>query len=160
MQKVTPFLWFDDQAEEAAAFYLAVFDDARKVSNVVDDARQVSLDGRPGKASGITIEVGGQRLFLFNGGPYFKLNEAFSLFIDCGTQAEVDYYWERLTADGGQESQCGWLKDKFGVSWQVVPEVLTRGLSDPDPEVAKRVAASMMTMTKLDVAELERAYAG
>lgn len=150
MQKVTPFLWLEDRAEEAAAFYLAIF----------DDARQVSMSGRPGSASGITIELGGQRLVLFNGGPYFRLNEAFSLSIDCDTQAEVDYYWERLTADGGQESQCGWLKDKFGVSWQVVPKVLMRGLSDPDPAVANRVRESMLKMIKLDVAELERAYSG
>ncbi|HNQ99755.1 MAG TPA: VOC family protein, partial [Trueperaceae bacterium] len=131
-------------------FYLAIF----------DDARQVSMSGRPGSASGVTIELGGQRLVLFNGGPYFRLNEAFSLSIDCDTQAEVDYYWERLTADGGQESQCGWLKDKFGVSWQVVPKVLMRGLSDPDPAVANRVRESMLKMIKLDVAELERAYSG
>ncbi len=150
MQKVTPFLWLEDRAEEAAAFYLAIF----------DDARQVSMSGRPGSASGVTIELGGQRLVLFNGGPYFRLNEAFSLSIDCDTQAEVDYYWERLTADGGQESQCGWLKDKFGVSWQVVPKVLMRGLSDPDPAVANRVRESMLKMIKLDVAELERAYSG
>jgi len=147
MQKITPFIWFNDQAEEAMNLYAMVFKNAKIVS--------VSRQGD--RVQSGTVEVEGLRLHCFNGGPHFKLNEAISLMVDCETQAEVDHLWTALTADGGTEQQCGWLKDKFGVSWQITPRKLVELLRDKDPGRAQRAAAAMMTMKKIDIAALERA---
>ena len=155
--KVTPFLWFDKNAEEAATFYVSLFTDS-KMGNVARWAK-----GSPypeGAVMSVTIELAQQEYILFNGGSHFKLNEAFSLFVSCDDQAEVDRYWDALIADGGSPSQCGWLKDKFGVSWQIAPKVLLRLIGDPDAEIASRAMQAMMTMQKINIAELERAAAG
>ena len=149
MQKITPFIWFDDQAEEALNLYSRVFKNAR-IENVQRAGDRVH--------SG-TVELEGLRLHCFNGGPHFKLNEAISLMVSCETQSEVDHFWAALTADGGREQPCGWLKDKFGVSWQITPRKLVQLLNDPDPARAQRAAAAMMKMKKIDIAELERAAA-
>lgn len=148
MPKITPFLWFDGQVEEVMEFYLSIFPDSRKIA----------LMGPEGAARGATFEIQGQRINAFAGGPTFTLNEAFSLYVDCETQDEIDYYWEKLTEGGGEESKCGWLKDKFGVSWQVVPSVLPKYLNDPDDGRANRVLQAMLDMQKLDIAALEAAY--
>jgi predicted 3-demethylubiquinone-9 3-methyltransferase (glyoxalase superfamily) len=153
--KVTPFLWFDSQAEEAMTFYVSLFPDARVISvNRVDgpEGKQVALVA--------TFELAGQRLIAMNAGPRFKLDEAFSLFVECEDQAEVDRLWEALIADGGAPSQCGWLKDRFGLSWQIIPRALMQLMSDPDPARAQRVTAAMLTMSKIDVAALEAAHRG
>jgi predicted 3-demethylubiquinone-9 3-methyltransferase (glyoxalase superfamily) len=154
--KITPFLWFDDQAEEAMNFYVSLFPDSRVISvNRFDDpetGKQMALVA--------TFELAGQRLIAMNAGPQFKLDEAFSLFVDCEDQAEVDRLWDALTADGGQASQCGWLKDRYGLSWQIIPRTLMTLMSDPDPEKSKRVTAAMLKMGKIDVAALERAHRG
>jgi predicted 3-demethylubiquinone-9 3-methyltransferase (glyoxalase superfamily) len=155
MQKVTPFLWFDNQAEEAMNFYVSLFPDS-KVRNVVryPDA---------GPSNNVTVcdfTVAGMEISAMNAGPYFKLNEAFSLVVDCKDQAEVDHYWSKLTADGGEESMCGWLKDKFGVSWQIVPRRLIELTTDPDPAKAKRAMEAMLKMRKINVAEIEAAAKG
>lgn len=148
-QKITPFLWFNDNAEEAARFYTSIFADAKILS---------TMPGPEGKAMSVTFELMGQRITILNGGPHFQLNEAFSLFVDCADQAEVDFLWEKLTADGGEESQCAWLKDKFGLSWQIVPRQLGEMLGDPDPEKSQRVMQAMLQMTKIDIAALQAAY--
>lgn len=148
MQKITPFLWFDGQAEEAATFYTSVF----KNSSITS-----LMPGPGGKAMGVSFELDGQHFIALNGGPMFKFTEAISLFINCDTQEEIDYMWERLTSDGGAESRCGWLKDKYGLSWQVVPPVLSQLLSDPDREKAGRVMQAMMQMKKIDIAALKAA---
>ncbi|MBX3143272.1 MAG: VOC family protein [Trueperaceae bacterium] len=142
--KVTPFLMFASGAQEAAEFYVSVFEDGK------------ILPGGPG----VTFEVGGQVIRAFDGGPHFKFSEGFSLFIDCDTQEQVDHYWVRLREGGGEESQCGWLKDRFGVSWQVVPKALGRLLGDPDPARSKRALHAMLKMRKLDIAALEAAADG
>lgn len=149
MQKITPFIWFNDQAEEAMNLYAKVFKNAKIVS--------VSRAGD--RVHSGTVELEGLRFHCFNGGPHFKLTEAISLMVDCETQAEVDHLWTALTANGGREQQCGWLKDKFGVSWQITPRKLVQLLSDKDPARAQRAAAAMMKMKKIDIAELERAAA-
>jgi len=151
VKKITPFLWFDTQAEEAMNLYTSIF----KNSKVLGVSR-----GPDGKAMSVNFEIEGQELIGFNAGPEFKFNESISLFVDCKDQAEVDELWNKLTADGGEESQCGWLKDKFGLSWQIVPAALSRYLSDPDPAKAQRVMQAMLKMRKIVVADLERAYAG
>lgn len=150
-------LWFDGQAEEAANHYVSIFKDAR-ISGVhrVNDAGP----GKPGTVMTVEFELNGQRFVGLNGGPEFTFNEAVSFQIPCADQDEVDYYWTRLTGDGGQESECGWLKDRFGVSWQVVPTVLFELIGDPDPEKAARATRAMLSMRKLDIAELRRAHAG
>ena len=155
--KVTPFLWFEKDAEAAANFYVSLFAD----SKIIDVARWSKGSPYPeGSAMSVTVQIAGQQYMLFNGGSHFKLNEALSLFVSCEDQVEVDHYWNALTADGGSPSQCAWLKDKFGVSWQIVPKALGRLLSDKDSVRAGRAMQAMMTMTKIDVAELERAAAG
>jgi predicted 3-demethylubiquinone-9 3-methyltransferase (glyoxalase superfamily) len=154
MQKITPCLWFDNNAEEAVNHYLSIFKNS-KVNKVLRCG-----DAGPGpKGSVLTIafQLEGQDFIALNGGPIFKFNEAISLSVDCKSQIEVDDLWEKLSA-GGQESQCGWLKDKFGLSWQVVPSALVEMLQDPDPEKAKRVMAAMMKMGKIDIAKLKQAY--
>lgn len=145
MQKITPFLWFDNNAEEAMNFYVSVFKDAEVLS--------VS-------PMTVSFRLNGQEFIGLNGGPEFKFNEAVSFFVNCETQAEVDYYWEKLTADGGMESQCGWLKDKFGLSWQIVPTLLGQLLGDPDRVKADRAMQAMLEMKKLDCAVLQRAFDG
>ena len=155
--KVTPFIWFDTEAEAAANFYVSLFAD----STIIDVARWGQ--GSPyveGSVMSVTLDLAGQQYILFNGGSHFKINESFSLFVSCEDQAEVDRLWNALIADGGSPSQCSWLKDKFGVSWQIVPKALMRLLGDPDSAKAGRVMQAMMQMTKIDVAELERAAAG
>ncbi|MVO88091.1 VOC family protein [Streptomyces sp. p1417] len=154
MPRITPNLWFDTQAEEAAAFYVSVFPNS--------EITRVSYHGEAGpRPAGtvLTVEfsLDGQPCTAINGGPEFTFDEAVSFAIDCADQQEVDYYWERLTADGGQESQCGWLKDRFGLSWQVVPAELGRLMADPDPARAQRAMAAMLKMQKIDVAALREA---
>jgi predicted 3-demethylubiquinone-9 3-methyltransferase (glyoxalase superfamily) len=150
MQKITPFLWFDNQAEEAMTFYVSIFKNS-KVGHV--------SRGPDGKAFTVSFELDGQEFMALNAGPQFKFNEAISFFVNCTTQEEVDYFWENLTADGGAESMCGWLKDKYGLSWQIVPTVLGEMLQDPDPAKSKRVMDAMLKMNKLDIQLLKRAYA-
>ena len=157
MQKIHPFLWFDNQAEEAMNFYVSIFKNS-KVGKVVrySDAGP----GPKGSAMTATFELEGQQFTALNGGPHFKFTEAISFVVDCKTQEEVDELWEKLTADGGQPSHCAWLKDKFGVSWQIVPTVLMELLNDPDPQKSKRVMEAMLKMTKIDIATLKQAAQG
>jgi len=150
MQKITPFLWFDNQLEEAIGFYTAIFKNAR-----VSDIKR----GPDGKAFTASFVLEGQEFMGLNGGPHFSFTEAVSFFVRCGDQAEVDHYWEKLL-DGGKPQQCGWLKDRFGLSWQIIPDALMRYFSDPDPEKVMRVQAAMMQMVKIDIADLDKAYAG
>jgi predicted 3-demethylubiquinone-9 3-methyltransferase (glyoxalase superfamily) len=156
MSKITPFLWFDDRIEEAMDFYTSVFKDA-KVKDVSRYGDAGPLE--KGKVMGATFELEGQEFMALNGGPEFTFTEAISFFVKCEDQAEVDYYWNALTADGGQESQCGWLKDKFGLSWQIIPNALMQYLSDQDSGRAQRATAAMLKMQKIDIAELDRAAA-
>jgi predicted 3-demethylubiquinone-9 3-methyltransferase (glyoxalase superfamily) len=153
MQKITPFLWFNDQAEQAANFYTSIF----KQSKVVNISRYgEAIPGQKGKVMTVTFELGGQEFTALNGGPEFAFTEAISFYVSCETQEEVDYYWEKLT-EGGAEVQCGWLKDKFGLSWQIVPAILSQLLSDPDAEKAARVTKAMLQMKKLDIQKLKQA---
>ena len=149
MKKVTPFLWFETQAEEAMRFYVSIFKNS-KVLGVIP--------GPNGIASSVNFELEGQEFIGFNAGPEFKFNEAISFFVDCKDQQEVDELWEKLIADGGEEGQCGWVKDKFGLWWQIIPSVLGELIGDPDPEKAKRVTEAMLRMHKIDIAGLKRAY--
>jgi predicted 3-demethylubiquinone-9 3-methyltransferase (glyoxalase superfamily) len=149
MKKITPFLWFDTQAEEAMKFYVSIFKNS-KVLGVTP--------GPNGIASSVSFELEGQEFLGFNAGPEFKFNEAISFFVDCKSQEEVDELWEKLTADGGMESQCGWLKDKFGLSWQIIPSALGELMGDKDPVKAKRVVDAMLQMKKIEIAGLRRAY--
>ena len=156
-QRITPNLWFDGQAEEAAAFYTSVF----KSSRVLSTARYPeNSPGEAGTVMTVEWELDGQRFVGINGGPEFQFNEAISLQITCADQDEVDFYWERLTADGGEEGPCGWLKDRFGVSWQVVPEGMDEVFASPDPQRAERAMQAMLQMRKLDVAALRAAADG
>jgi predicted 3-demethylubiquinone-9 3-methyltransferase (glyoxalase superfamily) len=163
MQKITPFLWFDDQAEEAVKFYTSIFKNSKvgRILRYGEEAAKVSQTGRPvGSVLTIEFEIEGQKFTALNGGPAFKFNESISFVVNCDTQKEVDYFWEKLTADGGQESQCGWLKDKFGVSWQVVPRALIEMLRDKDSEKSERVMKAMLQMQKINIKTLEEAYEG
>jgi len=156
MPKISPFLWFDHQAEEAANFYVSVFPNSR----IVEVTRYGDVGPGPkGSVMAVAVDLDGQRFNTLNGGPVFKFTEAISFAVDCKDQAEVDLYWDRLSA-GGETSQCGWLKDRYGVSWQIVPRALLPMLQDPDPVKSQRVMAAMLKMTKIDVAKLEAAYAG
>lgn len=160
--RITPFLWFDDQAEAAAGFYTSVFPNSRvvKVTRYGEAGKEVH--GRPpGSAMTVEFELDGQAFTALNGGPHFKFTEAVSFVVRCDTQAEVDRYWDAL-GDGGDPNarQCGWLKDRYGLSWQVVPGALVELLSDPDPAKSQRVFGAMMGMKKLDIAGLEKAAAG
>ena len=160
MQKITPFLWFDDHAEEAAKFYASIFKNSKigKISRYDEAGAKVS--GRPeGSAMTVPFEIEGQKFVALNGGPAFKFTEAISFMVDCETQEEVDEFWEKLSAHPESE-QCGWLKDKYGVSWQIVPTVLNELISDPDPAKAQRAMQAMLQMKKLDIAELRQAHAG
>jgi predicted 3-demethylubiquinone-9 3-methyltransferase (glyoxalase superfamily) len=155
MSKISPCLWFDGQAEEAAAFYVSLFPNSRveKVSRAPADFPS----GSAGDVLRVDFTLAGESYIGLNGGPLFTFTEAVSLSVDCADQAEVDRYWEALTADGGAPAPCGWVKDKFGLSWQIVPRRLTELMNDPDPGRARRAMEAMLQMSKLDVAALERA---
>ena len=156
MQKITPFLWFDNQAEEAMNFYTSIFKNSKvgKISRYGEAG-----PGPAGSVLTASFELEGLEFTALNGGPHFKFTEAISLYVNCESQEEVDYYWNKLL-EGGQPSQCGWLKDKYGLSWQIIPSALPRLLSDPDREKANRVMQAMLQMVKIDVAKLEQAAKG
>jgi len=157
MQKIRPFLWFDKEAEEATNFYISVF----KNSRVLEVARYGAAGPGPaGSVMTVTFVLDGQEFIALNGGPHFRFTEAVSLFVTCEDQAEVDYFWDKLMAGGGQPVECGWLKDRFGLSWQVVPAGLMTMLHDPDAARSERVMRAMLQMVKLDIAALQRAYDG
>jgi predicted 3-demethylubiquinone-9 3-methyltransferase (glyoxalase superfamily) len=158
MDKISPCLWFDGNAEEAARFYTAIFPNSR--IGMVEKSPGETPSGPKDSVLSVDFSLAGQSYIALNGGPDFKFNEAISLSIDCADQAEVDRYWDALLADGGEESVCGWLKDRFGVSWQVIPRRLPEMLRSSDREAAARALAAMLKMVKIDVAALERAYSG
>lgn len=149
MQKITPFLWFNNNAEEAMNFYIGIFKNAKALSTTQHD----------GKVMSVSFQLEGQQFHGFNGGPHFAFTPAISLFVSCETQTEVDSLWQRLS-EAGEQSRCGWLKDKFGLSWQVIPVHLGKLLNDPDPEKSQRVMQAMMSMTKIDIEGLQTAYNG
>jgi len=151
VQKITPFLWYDKEAAEAAKFYTSVFKGSK-----IKEVRTLS-DTPSGKVEVVTIELMGQEFTLMSAGPLFKFNESVSFVVDCETQEEVDYYWEKMTSGGGQESMCGWLKDKYGLSWQIVPRILNKLLQDKDAAKAKRAMQAMLQMKKIDIAKLKEA---
>lgn len=158
MSRIAPCLWFDGQAEEAAKFYVSVIPDSR-----IDEVVRAPADYPSGSAGSVLVvefTLGGRPFSALNGGPEFKFNEAVSFMIDCADQAEVDRLWDALCSDGGTPVQCGWLRDRYGLSWQIVPTALKRMLADPDREKARRAMEAMMGMVKLDIAALQRAYAG
>jgi predicted 3-demethylubiquinone-9 3-methyltransferase (glyoxalase superfamily) len=157
MQKITPFLWFDNQAEEAANFYASIF----KNSKIGTVSRYGEAGPGPaGSAMTVSFELDGMEFTALNGGPAFKFTEAMSLYVNCETQEEVDHYWGKLLEGGGRPSQCGWLKDRFGLSWQIIPAALPRLLTNPDRDKANRVMQAMLQMSKIDVAKLEQAAKG
>jgi predicted 3-demethylubiquinone-9 3-methyltransferase (glyoxalase superfamily) len=151
MKKITPYLWFDTQAEVAMNFYVSLFKNS-KVNNV--------SRGPDGRAFTVSFELDGQEFMGLNAGPQFKFNESISFFVNCEDQAEVDHFWNALTADGGEESMCGWCKDKYGLWWQIIPKQLGELMGDPDPEKSKRVTEAMLKMQKIIVADLQKAYDG
>jgi predicted 3-demethylubiquinone-9 3-methyltransferase (glyoxalase superfamily) len=155
MQKITPFLWFDKNAEDAANFYVSVFGDSR-IKTVMRYGE--AGPGRKGAVMSVTFQIEGQEFIGLNGGNDFSFSPAISFFVYCATQQEIDTYWSRL-CEGGKTLQCGWVTDKFGVTWQIVPTRLMQMLQDPDPQKSKRVMQAMMTMVKLDIGVLEAAYA-
>src|SRR5689334_6651044 len=157
IQKIKPFLWFDSQAEEAAKFYCSIFKDSKILH--VERYPEGARGGMDGRVMIVNFELQGQPFIALNGGPMFKFTEAISFSISTETQEETDYYWNQLTSGGGQESQCAWLKDKFGLSWQVVPTALSRLLADPDKNKAQRVMQAMLQMKKIEIAALHRAAA-
>ena len=150
MPKVTPFLWFDSQAHEAAKLYVSIFKRGSKITNVV-------RTGKKRAVMAVTFKVAGQELQALNGGPHYKLSPAISLYVDCKTQGEVDELWKKLVR-GGEPLRCGWLTDRYGLSWQIIPSVLIKRMHDPNPAKASAVVAAMMKMVKIDIAEIERAY--
>lgn len=158
MQKITPFLWYDDNAEEAVNFYMSVFKNSKRGDLARYDDAGAKAAGRP-KESVMVVEfqLEGQDFVALNGGPHFKFTEAVSFVVNCDSQEEVDYFWDKLTADGGAESQCGWLKDKFGLSWQICPTILTDLLKDKDGAKSKRVMQAMLQMKKIDIKTLQQA---
>jgi predicted 3-demethylubiquinone-9 3-methyltransferase (glyoxalase superfamily) len=162
IQRITPFLWFDDQAEEAARFYTSIFPDSGIVNLTRYSREAAQAAERPeGSAMTVVFRLDGQEFIALNGGPVFRFSEAISFVVNCASQEEVDHYWERLSAGGDEEAQqCGWLKDRYGVSWQVVPTVLGELLSGPDPEKAARVMKALLQMKKIVVADLVRAARG
>ncbi|MFN2491553.1 MAG: VOC family protein [Pyrinomonadaceae bacterium] len=158
MQKITPFLWFDDKAEEAANFYASIFKNSKvgKIARYSDEAAQAA--GRPkGSVMTVDFELDGQQFVGLNGGPHFKFTEAVSFSVDCETQEEIDRFWEKLS-EGGEKSRCGWLKDKYGLSWQVVPTVLADMVQDKDSEKSARVMKAILQMDKIEISKLEQAY--
>jgi len=162
VQRITPCLWFDNQGEEAAKFYTGIFRNSRIVNVARYGEAGREIHGRPaGSVMTVAFELDGQRFTALNGGPIFKFSEAISFQVDCETQEEVDYYWDRLSEVGDEKAQqCGWLKDKYGLSWQVVPRVLIEMMSDPDAAKSGRAMTAMLQMKKIDIAGLKRAYAG
>jgi predicted 3-demethylubiquinone-9 3-methyltransferase (glyoxalase superfamily) len=155
MQKITPFLWFDDQAEEAMNFYISIF----KTSKVVSVSRYGEAGPGPkGTVMSVQFQLEGQDFFALNGGPQFPFTEAISLFVDCETQAEVDELWDKLCSGGGKPQQCGWLKDKYGLSWQIIPRTLLEMLRDRNPVKAQNVMKAMLQMAKIDINKLKRAH--
>jgi len=159
-QKITPFLWFDNQAEEAVNFYVSIFKKSKITGLARYEEESAKASGRPqGSVMTVAFELNGQEFVALNGGPLFKFTEAISFVVNCVTQEEVDHFWERLSA-GGQQVQCGWLKDRFGVSWQVIPTVLVEMLQDKDPERSKRVMTAVLKMKKIEIDALRRAFAG
>jgi predicted 3-demethylubiquinone-9 3-methyltransferase (glyoxalase superfamily) len=157
MQKITPFLWFDNNAEEAMNLYVSIFKNSKigTVSRYGDAG-----SGPKGTVMLATFELEGQQFMALNGGPHYRLSPAISLYVDCKTQEEVDELWTKLTADGGKEDRCGWLTDKFGLSWQIIPSLLGEMLGDKDPEKSQRVMKAMLQMGKIDIEALKQAYAG
>ena len=159
-QKITPFLWFDDKAEEAAKFYASIFKNSKIGKIMRYDEEAAKPTGRPaGSVMTVEFQLDGQDFVALNGGPIFKFTEAVSFVVNCENQEEVDYFWKKLSASG-EESRCGWLKDKFGLSWQIVPTVLTEMLADKDVARAKRVMHAMLQMDKIDIPALQKAYDG
>jgi predicted 3-demethylubiquinone-9 3-methyltransferase (glyoxalase superfamily) len=157
MQKITPYLWFDSHAEEAATFYTSLFDNSR-ITNI---ARfNEGGPGIPGSAMNVNFVLDGQEFIALNGGPQFQFTEAISMFVNCRDQDEVNRLWDALTADGGEPGPCGWLKDKYGLSWQIIPAQMMELIGGPDPEAAGRAMQAMLQMQKIDVAALQRAYDG
>jgi predicted 3-demethylubiquinone-9 3-methyltransferase (glyoxalase superfamily) len=148
MPTITPFLWFEHQAEEAMQHYLSIF----------RNSKTISVNKAGDRVTAVTFELDGQRFIALNAGSHDKFNEAVSFFVNCESQDDIDYYWDRLIAGGGSESRCGWLKDRFGVSWQVVPTVLGRLMGDPNPQKVKATVEAMMKMRKLVIADLQQAY--
>ena len=160
MQKITPNLWFDDKAEEAAKFYTSIFKNS-KILNVARYSEEgAKASGRPkGSAMTVVFQLDGQEFIALNGGPMFKFSEAISFIVNCETQEEVDYFWEKLSRDG-EEGVCGWLKDKYGLSWQIVPTALPKMLQDTDPLKSERVMSALLKMKKIDIEGLRKAYRG
>ncbi len=162
MQKITPCLWFDNQAEEAANFYVSIFKNS-KIGNIARYGKEgYEIHGREaGTVMTVDFELEGQKFTALNGGPVFKFNEAISFVVHCETQKEVDYYWEKLSEGGDERAQqCGWLKDKYGVSWQIVPEILSELVGDPASEKSQRAMKAMLQMKKIDIKALKQAYEG
>ena len=160
MPKITPFLWFDSQAEEAANFYTSLFPNSKIITITRFGGEAANMAGKPpGSVMTVVFELDGQTFTALNGGPIFKFTEAISLLVNCESQNEIDFFWDRLS-QGGEKGRCGWLKDKFGLSWQIVPSSLGQLLQSSDPERAKRVSDAIMQMDKLDVVTLEKAAAG
>jgi predicted 3-demethylubiquinone-9 3-methyltransferase (glyoxalase superfamily) len=157
MQKISPFLWFDDQAEEAANFYVSIFKNSwiQSVSRYAEGG-----PGEPGTAMSVSFTLDGLEFQALNGGPQFSFTEATSFFVSAAGQEEIDHLWEKLTSDGGEPGQCGWLKDRYGLSWQIVPPVLGELLGDPDPDKASRVMQAMLAMGKIDIVALQTAHDG
>jgi predicted 3-demethylubiquinone-9 3-methyltransferase (glyoxalase superfamily) len=160
MKKIIPFLWFDNQAEEAVKFYTSIFKNSKILNTTYFDEASAKAANMPvGTVLTIGFELNGQEFGALNGGPVFKFTEAISLMVMCNSQEEVDYIWEKLSADP-KEGQCGWLKDKYGVSWQIVPSELNKLLNDPDPVKAKRAMEAMLQMKKIDINEIKKAVGG
>lgn len=157
MQKITPFLWFDNQAEEAANFYVSIFKNS-KIGTVARYGE--SGPGPKGSVMTVAFELDGEKFTALNGGPIFKFTEAISLVVNCEDQEEIDYFWEKLSVDGGKEVECGWLKDKYGLCWQVVPTILGELVQSDDPAKSERVMKALMQMKKLDIARLKQAAEG
>lgn len=160
MKKITPFLWFDNQAEEAAKFYTSIFKKSKIGTVSRYDEEGAKASGRPkGSAMTVSFRIEGEEFVALNGGPHFKFTEAVSFVVNCGSQKEVDYFWEKLSQGGDEKAQqCGWLKDKYGLSWQIVPTVLNKLLTDRDPIKAQRVMKAMLQMKKIDIKGLQQAY--
>lgn len=160
MKKLTHCLWFDTEAEEAAKFYTSIFKDGKILGkNFYPNTGQETHGMPAGTVMTVPFEIGGQEYLALNGGPIFKHNESFSIMVNCENQEEIDYYWEKLS-EGGEKSQCGWLKDRYGISWQITPTILGEMMMDRDPERVKRVMAAFMQMQKYDIAKLRQAYEG
>jgi predicted 3-demethylubiquinone-9 3-methyltransferase (glyoxalase superfamily) len=160
MQKITPFLWFDNQAKEAANFYVSIFKNSKVGNITLYDGEAADASGRPaGSVMTVEFHLEGQDFIALNGGPQFKFTEAISMSVSCETQEEVDELWNKLT-EGGEEGPCGWLKDKYGLSWQIVPTILSKLLQDKDAEKSKRVTHALLQMKKLDIETFKRAYEG